>query len=210
MGRLGRERRRQSPAGLGRRRCVVDVAVPIMIDSAKDIHHIRPYPLEYTGSRPLSPSQTSEGRTSTQVGDHWGILGVQETAMILVKASYPGIFKFAGHTRGVLINDNYVAKQNVKWPTESVFWWQDGSTLSSDVREPSSTQGRPDGRQRTHAEKCAAVGDGAGTPVALSAVSGTRMLILHVILALHFDCPPQEHTSSVLHYKSWANGKAYS
>ncbi|TLD13422.1 uncharacterized protein PgNI_03009 [Pyricularia grisea] len=40
------------------------------------ILHIRPYPLEYTGSRPLSPSQTSEGRTSTQVGDHWGILGV--------------------------------------------------------------------------------------------------------------------------------------
>ncbi|QBZ57377.1 hypothetical protein PoMZ_02301 [Pyricularia oryzae] len=39
--------------------------------------HIRPYPLEYTGSRPLSPSQTSEGRTSTQVGDHWGILGVR-------------------------------------------------------------------------------------------------------------------------------------
>ncbi|KAL8348996.1 hypothetical protein RB601_002126 [Gaeumannomyces tritici] len=39
-------------------------------------HHIRPYPPEYTGSRPLSLSQTSEGRTSTQVGDHWGILGV--------------------------------------------------------------------------------------------------------------------------------------
>ncbi|KAI6455592.1 hypothetical protein MCOR17_008612 [Pyricularia oryzae] len=148
---------------------------------------------------------------------------MQETAMILVKASYPGISKFAGHTRGVLINDNYVAKQNVKWPTESVFWWQDGSTLSSDVREPSSTQGRPDGRQRTHAghltdrddneknaRRLGTVQDGAGTPVALSAVSGTRMLILHVILALYFDCPPQEHTSSVLHYKSWANGKAYS
>uniref|UniRef100_L7JIX9 Uncharacterized protein n=1 Tax=Pyricularia oryzae (strain P131) TaxID=1143193 RepID=L7JIX9_PYRO1 len=43
---------------------------------ARSFHHIRPYPLEYTGSRPLSPSQTSEGRTSTQVGDHWGILGV--------------------------------------------------------------------------------------------------------------------------------------
>ncbi|KAI7925747.1 hypothetical protein M0657_004062 [Pyricularia oryzae] len=44
--------------------------------SANVFNHIRPYPLEYTGSRPLSPSQTSEGRTSTQVGDHWGILGV--------------------------------------------------------------------------------------------------------------------------------------
>ena len=39
-------------------------------------HHIRPYPRESTGSRPLSPSQTRESRTSTQVGDDWGILGV--------------------------------------------------------------------------------------------------------------------------------------
>ncbi|QBZ59209.1 hypothetical protein PoMZ_04170 [Pyricularia oryzae] len=46
-------------------------------------NHIRPYPLEYTGSRPLSPSQTSEGRTSTQVGDHWGILGVVCFAIFL-------------------------------------------------------------------------------------------------------------------------------
>ncbi|ELQ36366.1 hypothetical protein M0657_001583 [Pyricularia oryzae] len=47
--------------------------------------HIRPYPLEHTGSRPLSPSQTSEGRTSTQVGDHWGILGV----VIAPKTKFP-------------------------------------------------------------------------------------------------------------------------
>lgn len=143
--------------------------------------------------------------------------------MILVKASHPGIFKFAGHTRGVLINDDYIAKQNVKWPTESVFWWQDGSTLSSDVRKPSSTQGRLDGRQRTHAghltdrddnEKNArwlgTVQGGAGTPVALSAVSGTELLILHVILARYFYCPPQEHTSSILHYESWTNSKPHS
>ncbi|TLD12218.1 uncharacterized protein PgNI_03259 [Pyricularia grisea] len=49
--------------------------------------HIRPYPLEYTGSRPLSPSQTSEGRTSTQVGDHWGILGVVCFAFLLIFCS---------------------------------------------------------------------------------------------------------------------------
>ncbi|VBB80310.1 Putative protein of unknown function [Podospora comata] len=38
--------------------------------------HIRPYAVENTGSRPLSPSQTTDGQTSTQVGDHWGIPGV--------------------------------------------------------------------------------------------------------------------------------------
>jgi hypothetical protein len=31
--------------------------------------HIRPYPLENTGSRPLSHSQASEGRISSWVGD---------------------------------------------------------------------------------------------------------------------------------------------
>ncbi|KAL2024703.1 hypothetical protein VTK56DRAFT_6904 [Thermocarpiscus australiensis] len=41
-----------------------------------DSGHIRPYPLESTASRPFRPSQTSEGRTSTQVGDDWGIRGV--------------------------------------------------------------------------------------------------------------------------------------
>ncbi|KAL2024298.1 hypothetical protein VTK56DRAFT_8780 [Thermocarpiscus australiensis] len=40
------------------------------------IVHIRPYPLESTASRPLCPSQTSEGRTSSWVGDDQRIPGV--------------------------------------------------------------------------------------------------------------------------------------
>src|SRR3569833_1161709 len=43
------------------------------LDSA---HHERPYPLENTGSRPLSPSQTSEGWISSWVGDAQRIPGV--------------------------------------------------------------------------------------------------------------------------------------
>ncbi|KAL7910082.1 hypothetical protein GGI35DRAFT_354599 [Trichoderma velutinum] len=36
-----------------------------------EIKHIRPYPLEYTGSRPLSQRQANERQISSQVGDHW-------------------------------------------------------------------------------------------------------------------------------------------
>ncbi len=38
--------------------------------------HIRPYPLENTGSRPLSPSQASESQISSWVGDDQRIPGV--------------------------------------------------------------------------------------------------------------------------------------
>ena len=38
--------------------------------------HIRPYPLENSGSRPLSHRQASEGQTSSWVGDHQRIPGV--------------------------------------------------------------------------------------------------------------------------------------
>ncbi|KAI7923389.1 hypothetical protein M9X92_004381 [Pyricularia oryzae] len=37
------------------------VTKPLISNAASRNFHIRPYPLEYTGSRPLSPSQTSEG-----------------------------------------------------------------------------------------------------------------------------------------------------
>ena len=39
-------------------------------------YHIRPYPLENSGSRPLSHRQTSEGQTSSWVGDDQRIPGV--------------------------------------------------------------------------------------------------------------------------------------
>ena len=38
--------------------------------------HIRPYPLENSGSRPLSHRQASEGQTSSWVGDDQRIPGV--------------------------------------------------------------------------------------------------------------------------------------
>ncbi len=38
--------------------------------------HVRPYPLENTGSRPLSQRQTNEGRISSWVGDDQRIPGV--------------------------------------------------------------------------------------------------------------------------------------
>ena len=40
-----------------------------MIRDSDQIHHIRPYPLENSGSRPLSHRQASEGQTSSWVGD---------------------------------------------------------------------------------------------------------------------------------------------
>ncbi len=49
---------------------------PISVTVPTPNHHIRPYPRDNTGSRPLSPRQTRESRTSSWVGDHQRILGV--------------------------------------------------------------------------------------------------------------------------------------
>ncbi|KAK3303328.1 uncharacterized protein B0T15DRAFT_513522 [Chaetomium strumarium] len=59
------------------------------------------YLQQNTGSRPLSLSQATKGRTSTQVGDHWGILGVRREPI-------PRRYDGSGVVNVVLANDFYI------------------------------------------------------------------------------------------------------